>query len=312
MARKRILVTGGTGLIGVYTVAMLLEKGERPVVYDISVNKRLLQAVGVDMNAVSLVQGDVLDLPRLISVIRDHDINRVIHLAAFLGEEVQRRPYSGVKLNILGTLNILEAARLETLSRVTYGSSGSAYLGSLDNRTKKIDETIPLNPLSIYAATKTSSEFLGQTYAQRFGFEFVCVRYVGGLYGPSPVTLKSTREQAIEAMVKAALQGQTTKVKWPHGSIELLYGKDAAKGTVLACLKKNLKDHLFHIGSGELINGNDVLRALKKNFSKVKITLLNEKRPLPQPDVQILSDNSRSHEQLDRPMGPLDLCSLTL
>ena len=308
MARNGILVTGGTGLVGIYAVAMLLEKGERPVVYDVKLNDRLLQAVGVDLKAVSLVQGDILDLPGLRTVIQENDIDRVIHLAASMGEEVQRQPYTGARLNVLGTMNVLEAARLEGISRVVYGSSGSVYLGSLNKETKKIDETIPLNPPSLYAATKASSELLGRSYAQGFGFEFVCVRYVGGLYGPSPVSLKSTREQAIGAMVRAAIKGQAASIQWPYGPSELVYGKDAAKGTVLACLKESLKDHLFHIGSGELIGGDDVLRALNRQFNNLKITLQNEgKAPLPHPEFQILNNNSRSREQLGyEPDYPLE------
>jgi len=307
MARNGILVTGGTGLVGVYAVALLLEKGERPVVYDVKLNDRLLQAVGIDVKSVGLVQGDILDLPRLSSVFREHGIDRVIHLAASMGEEVQRQPYNGARLNVLGTLNVLEAARLEGISRVIYGSSGSAYLGSVNKETKKIDESIPLNPPSLYAATKASSELLGRAYEQHYGFEFVCVRYVGGLYGPSPVTMKSTREQAIGAMVRAALKGQAASIQWPGGAMELLYGRDAAKGTVLACLKEGLKDHLFHIGSGELIGGDDVLRALKKKFTNVKITLLKGARPLPHPELHILNDNSRSRNQLGYEPGyPLE------
>ena len=308
MARNGILVTGGTGLVGVYAVAMLLEKGERPIVYDVKLNDWLLQAVGVDLKAVGLVQGDILDLPRLSSVIREHGINRVIHLAASMGEEVQRQPYSGVRLNVLGTLNVLEAARLEGISRVIYGSSGSTYLGSVNKETKKIDETIPLNPPSLYAATKASSELLGRSYAQGFGFEFICVRYVGGLYGPSPVALKSTREQAIGAMVRAAIKGQAASIQWPYSPSELVYGKDAAKGTIMACLKENLKDHLFHIGSGELIGGDDVLQALKRQFNNLKITLQKKgKAPLPHPEFPILNDNSRTREQLGyEPDYPLE------
>ncbi len=308
MARNGILVTGGTGLVGVYAVALLLKKGERPVVYDVKLNEGLLQAVGVDLKAISLVQGDILDLSGLRTVIQDNDIDRVIHLAASMGEEVQRQPYNGTRLNVLGTLNVLEAARLESISRVVYGSSGSVYLGSLNKGTKILDETIPLNPPSLYAATKASSELLGRSYAQGFGFEFVCVRYVGGLYGPSPVSLKSTREQAIGAMVRAAIKDQAVSIRWPYGSSELIYGKDAAKGTVLACLKEGLKDHLFHIGSGELIGGDDVHRELKKNFPNLKIVLQKKgKTPLPHPELQILNDNSRSREQLGyEPDYPLE------
>jgi len=160
MASKGILVTGGSGLVGAYAVKMLLDRGARPVVYDVAVNERLLDAVGVEPGKVAAIRGDMMDLPALISALRDHDCDRIIHLAAFLGEEVQRRPYSGVRLNFMGTVNVFEAARLEKVSRIVFPSSGTVYLGSLGEGLHKIDETIPMNPPSIYAATKASCEFM--------------------------------------------------------------------------------------------------------------------------------------------------------
>ena len=59
MAQKGILVTGGTGLVGAYAVGMLLARGERPVVFDVALNERLLSAVGVDPSKVALVRGDM-------------------------------------------------------------------------------------------------------------------------------------------------------------------------------------------------------------------------------------------------------------
>jgi UDP-glucose 4-epimerase len=120
VAKKGILITGGTGLVGAYAVGMLLQKGERPVVFDVALNERLLDALGVDSRKVTMIRGDILDLPALSSAVRDNDCDRIIHLAAFLGEEVQRRPYSGVRLNFMGTINVLEAARLEKVSRVIF------------------------------------------------------------------------------------------------------------------------------------------------------------------------------------------------
>jgi nucleoside-diphosphate-sugar epimerase len=277
---------------------LLLDRGEQPVLFDVALNEKLLAAVGVDAKSVPVIRGDVSDLPGLISAIRDHGVNRVVHLAAFLGEEVQRRPYSGVRLNLMGTVNVLEAARLEGVRRVVLASSGTVYLGSLgEGGPKKIDETIALNPLSVYAATKASSEFLGRTYAQRFGFEFVTVRFAA-LYGPSPASLKATREQAIQQMVRAALRGEAASVKWPYGPAELLYGKDAAKGTVLACLKENLKDNIFHIGSGQTVTGEEIVKALQGHLPKAKITLLKGERPMPYPEERIPKDPSRAREQL--------------
>ena len=307
MIKKGILVTGGSGLVGVHVVALLQSNGERPVVYDAKVNRDLLKAVGVDLSTVPLVQGNVLDRPGLVSVIREHRIDRVIHLAGLTGEEVQRHPHKGVEVNVMGTMNLLEAAGQESISRVTYASSGSVYLRSLEQGTQTINEAIAVNPPSIYAATKASSEFLGQAYAEQFGFEFVSVRYVGGLYGPSPVSMKSAREQAIAAMVRAALTGKTVTIQWPEGTMELVYARDAAKGTVLACLTDNLKDRLFHIGSGELLVGEDFGRALEKLFSGVSIKVQNIKRSLPHPEIRVINDNSRSRAQLGyKPEYPLE------
>jgi UDP-glucose 4-epimerase len=279
VAKKAILVTGGTGLVGAYAVGMLLERGERPVVFDIALNERLLNAVGVDVSKVTMIRGDMMDLPALISAIRENQVDRIIHLAAFLGEEVQRRPYSGVRLNFMGTVNVFEAARLEKVSRVIFPSSGTVYLGSIGEGLKQIDESIPMNPPSVYAATKASCEFMGRAYAKRYGFEFICLRYVGGLYGPSPTGLKATREIAIQEMIRAAVTGEAAKIAWPYAPTEILYGKDAAKGTVLAVLKDKFKDQLFHIGNGQLVGGEEILAAIKRHFPESKIDLVRGGNP---------------------------------
>jgi UDP-glucose 4-epimerase len=298
MAKKRILVTGGSGLVGAYAVQMLLERGERPVIFDVALNERLLGAVGLDPAKLTLIRGDMLDLPALISAIRDNDCDRIIHLAAFLGEEVQRRPYSGVRLNFMGTVNVFEAARLEKVSRVVFPSSGTVYLGSLGEGLEKIDESIPINPPSVYAATKASCEFMGRAYAKRYGFEFVCLRYTGGLYGPSPAALKATREIAIQQMIRAAVKGESVKISWPYGPAEILYGKDAAKGTVLAVLKEKFKDALFHIGNGIMLSGDDIVAALRKAYPGSNIELTKANNPMPYPDSRLASDFSRAKEQL--------------
>jgi len=261
-------------------------------------NERLLGAVGLDPAKLTLIRGDMLDLPALISAIRDNDCDRIIHLAAFLGEEVQRRPYSGVRLNFMGTVNVFEAARLEKVSRVVFPSSGTVYLGSLGEGLEKIDESIPINPPSVYAATKASCEFMGRAYAKRYGFEFVCLRYTGGLYGPSPAALKATREIAIQQMIRAAVKGESVKISWPYGPAEILYGKDAAKGTVLAVLKEKFKDPLFHIGNGIMLSGDDIVAAVRKAYPGSNIELTKANNPMPYPDSRLASDFSRAKEQL--------------
>lgn len=298
MAEKGILITGGTGLVGAYAAGMLLERGERPVVFDVALNERLLRAVAVDPSRLTLVRGDMMDLPALISTLREHACDRIIHLAAFLGEEVQRRPYSGVRLNFMGTVNLFEAARLEKVRRVIFPSSGTVYLGSLGEGLAKIDESIPMNPPSIYAATKASCEFMGRAYAKRYGFEFICLRYTGGLYGPSPAALKATREIAIQQMIRAAVTGEPARIAWPYGPAEILYGRDAAKGTVLAALKENFTDTLFHIGNGDTLTGDDIADAVRKVYPGARIELMKASNPMPYPESRLASDFSRAKQQL--------------
>jgi UDP-glucose 4-epimerase len=307
MANKGILITGGSGLVGAYAVNMLLERGARPVVFDVALNERLLNAVGVDTSKITMIRGDMMDMPAIISAIRDNDCDRIIHLAAFLGEEVQRRPYSGVNLNFMGTVNVFEAARLEKVARVIFPSSGTVYLGSLGEGLKQIDESIPMNPPSVYAATKASCEFMGRAYAKRYGFEFICLRYTGGLYGPSPAALKATREIAIQQLIRAAVKGESAKIGWPYGPAEILYGKDAAKGTVLAVLKDKFKDTLFHIGNGDLLSGEDIVAAVRKKFPGANVELVKGTNPMPYPESRLSSNFSRAKEQLGyEPEFPID------
>ncbi len=133
---------------------------------------------------------------------------------------------------------------------------------------------------------------------KRYGFEFVCLRYTGGLYGPSPAALKATREIAIQQMIRAAVKGESVKISWPYGPAEILYGKDAAKGTVLAVLKEKFKDALFHIGNGIMLSGDDIVAAVRKAYPGSNIELTKANNPMPYPDSRLASDFSRAKEQL--------------
>ena len=99
-------------------------------------------------------------------------------------------------------------------------------------------------------------------------------------------------------MVRAALKGEAATIYWPYGRAELLYGKDAAKGAVLACLQNNLKDDIFHIGTGQLVTGEEVVQTLKKHFPNADLTLKKGENPMSYPEDRIPQDPSRSRDQL--------------
>jgi len=86
-----------------------------------------------------------------------------------------------------------------------------------------------------------------------------------------------------------------------------LYGKDAAKGTVLAVLKDKFKDDLFHIGNGQTVGGDEIIDAVRKKFPESNLELIKGSNPMPYPESRLASDFSRSKDQLgyepDYPIG---------
>ena len=105
-----VLVTGG-GMVGSQIAAQLLKRGEPFVIFDSAPPMQHLATV-VDVNKLKIVKGDILSMPDILHVIQDERIDRIIHTAGFLLSAVRERPYDGINVNIMGTLNILEAARL--------------------------------------------------------------------------------------------------------------------------------------------------------------------------------------------------------
>ena len=108
-------------------------------------------------------------------------------------------------------------------------------------------------------------------------------------------------------MIRAAVKGEAAKIRWPYGPAEILYGKDAAKGTVLAALKDKFKDTLFHIGNGDMVSGDDIAAAVRRTFPGSNIELIKGDNPMPYPDSRLSSDFSRAREQLGyEPEYPID------
>jgi nucleoside-diphosphate-sugar epimerase len=99
--------------------ARLIEQGERPVIYDLAPPLEHLSTV-LDLNKVKVVRGDILDVPDLFHTIEEEGIDCIVHTAGLLLSGVRTRPYAGVKINIMGTLNVLEAAKVFSLRRVVF------------------------------------------------------------------------------------------------------------------------------------------------------------------------------------------------
>jgi UDP-glucose 4-epimerase len=119
-----VLITGGMGVIGSMTAHKFVEEGHRPVLVARHVDKGLIRLIE---NQVDIEVGDVIDLPRILSIIQSRQITHIVHTAALIGELSHQNPPQSININVIGTLNILEAARFMKVQRVVYTSAKGVY-----------------------------------------------------------------------------------------------------------------------------------------------------------------------------------------
>src|SRR5262244_4500812 len=121
------LITGGTGLIGAALADQLLANGERVVLFDVALPEARVAPLRRYGDRLELARGDVQAVAELISTIRAHEVTAVVHLAYVLGAVGNAEPERATRINMLGTVNALEAARLAGVSRVLLASSIAVY-----------------------------------------------------------------------------------------------------------------------------------------------------------------------------------------
>ena len=164
----------GAGLIGSQVARILVERGETPVLMDVAAQREAISQI-VDLKKVTLISGDVLRPLSIVYALRSHGITKIAHTAAnpLLTLGAQKDPYSAINLNIMGTVNVLEAARITGLKRVVVSSSSvlNHYMeGGADGGAFGREEAFP-RPTTFYSATKQAVESLGLNYARWCGIE---------------------------------------------------------------------------------------------------------------------------------------------
>ncbi|MFZ0660032.1 MAG: NAD-dependent epimerase/dehydratase family protein [Candidatus Binataceae bacterium] len=175
----RILVTGGAGFIGSHTVDALIkaDAGDVAILDDLSAGKR--QQVNPKAR---LHQVDLRDAPAVREVVARERPEAIYHMAAQM--DVRRSvadPAFDAQVNIVGFLNLIEAAREHGLKRVVFSSTGGAIYGEQDRFPA--DEEHPRRPVSPYGIAKLSTEGYLFYYRVQYGIDYLALRY-GNVYGP--------------------------------------------------------------------------------------------------------------------------------
>lgn len=201
------LITGGLGFIGTNLVARVVERGDGCRIFDncstgsVDALERMFDEETFRDEArgrVEVVRGDVLDAEAIGDAAEDCTV--VVHLAAHTNViESVERPAQCFQINALGTLNVLEAARVNGIERIVIASSNAAA-GEVE---PPIHERVVVRPISPYGASKLAGEALASGYAGAYGMHAIALRFAN-VYGPYSLHKNSV----VALFMKRILRGE--------------------------------------------------------------------------------------------------------
>ncbi|MEB3755892.1 MAG: GDP-mannose 4,6-dehydratase [Desulfurococcales archaeon] len=242
-----MIVTGGAGFIGSHTVELLLSEGYNVIViddfytgsmYNLPLGDGRLRVLRVDVS-------DWFSLKTKISSLSSKgDIAGIIHLAALINiVEVMENPQRALDVNVKGTINVLELARLLDVDRVVFSSSTAVHGEPV---YLPVDEAHPLNPANLYGETKLFGERLLNRYSVDYGLKTIALRYFN-VYGPR--MRPGPYAGVVLAFIEALLEGRRPVI---YGSglqtRDFVYVCDVARANFLALKSKYAG--VLEIGSG--------------------------------------------------------------
>jgi len=261
------LVTGAYGALGAWVCRSLLDRSQDVVTFDLGgSDHRLRLALSDDeVAALNQVKGDVTDLDALARVMDEHDVTHVIHLAALQVPFVRDDPVLGSRVNVTGTVNVLEAVRRrgEGMGPVVYASSIAAVPGDAEH------------PSTLYGVFKRANEGTAAGYFADFGVRSIGLR-PHTLYGPG-------RDQGLtsaptSAMVAAA-RGEEYEIPF-GGSLQLQYTADAGEAFVRAS-EVEAADATVHNLDGPVASVEEIVAAIEAVVPDAKIKHGEDPLPFP-------------------------------
>src|SRR5688572_24411688 len=175
----RVFITAA-GMIGCHTARELLDRGDEVTFFDLAPRPDYIARVV--KAEVPVVRGDVRELPGVIEAVQAFKPDVIVHTAGLIAGVAQQLPYRGFEINVMGTVNVAEAARLTGVRRLVHAST----LGVVDRaapQTAPITEDFQLGGNdSVYGTSKVACEQVLRAYARHYGLELALLRFAG-VYG---------------------------------------------------------------------------------------------------------------------------------
>ena len=299
-SRRRVLVTGGEGFIGSHLVEELLEAGAevRALVHYNPFGR--LGWLHDRADDVEILAGDVRDADRVMSVVEGVDV--VFHLAALIGIPYSyEAPDSYVHTNVVGTSNMLNAARRAEVQRFVQTSTSEVY-GSAQRIP--IDEDHVLQPQSPYSASKIGADMLALSYHHSFELPVAVMRPFN-TYGP-----RQSARAVITAVLSQLCSGATQiKVGATTPTRDFNFVTDTAKGFMAVAECQKAIGHVVNVGSGREVAIGDLIPMLIEASGRDAQVVQDPERMRPAGSEvdRLLCDNSRAREWMGwEPQVPLE------
>jgi len=290
------LVTGGAGFIGSHVCEQLLREGNAVWAfddlnnfYDPQLKRRNLQEIQSLAKSFTFTQGDITDCAALDDLLGTVKFDQIIHLAARAGVRPSlKEPALYQRVNVEGTVNLLEAARLNSVKKFIIASSSSVY--GVNSKVPFAESDPIFTAISPYAASKLACEALGHVYHHVYGLDIVMLRFFT-VYGP-----RQRPDLAIHKFATLMSAGKPIPV-FGDGTTARDYTwiSDILEG-VMACTRKEFGFEIFNLGESQTVPLKRLIELLESVLGKKAIL---DRRP-PQPgDVPLTcADISKAHEKL--------------
>ena len=290
------LVTGGAGFIGSHVCERLLLDGHTVWAfddlnnhYDPQIKRRNLREVQVLAKPFEFVHGDITNRAALDEIFSSVKFDQVIHLAARAGVRPSLAdPALYQRVNVEGTVNVLEAARTHRVKKIIIASSSSVY-GV--NSKMPFSECDPIfSAVSPYAASKLACEALGHVWHHIYGMDVAALRFFT-VYGP-----RQRPDLVIYKFAKLICAGRPIPV-FGDGSAarDYTFVTDTLDG-IIACTQKEFGYELFNLGESQTTGLNDLIALLEKLLGKKAVI---DRQPVQPGDVPVtFADISKARARL--------------
>ncbi len=287
------LVTG-VGLVGTSFAQHALKRGEKLVFYDFMPRTEYLHRK-LGTADVDVVQKDIRDLPALVEAMQRYRPETVVHTAGLIGGRVVESLYSGLQINVMGTINVLEAARLTGVRRFVLISTFGAY----DRRratNQPTHEDMPRGPGAGYGNSKATKELMAEAYQRLYGFELLTLR-LANAYGLGHFWGGSGGGEKVQMLLEAGIRGEVARIPQAQTmTFEYVYAKDMGRAVDLATTVPVPEKTTFNIGVGEVTTFDDLVAAVERQFPKLEVEVIPG-RP-PDVAVSVPLDISRAKQYL--------------